>query len=116
MEGPEFSERLADLQAGDPQSLEQLTPVLYAELRRIARRVWGCQDPGHTPQPTVLIHEAYLKLVHQKDRSGWDLISLTWWPSISISPPGTIRMLPRAPARAIYLPLRNPHRASRMQP
>jgi RNA polymerase sigma-70 factor (ECF subfamily) len=70
MEGPdEFSKQLADLQAGDPQALEQLTPVLYAELRRIARRVWGHQNPGHTLQPTVLIHEAYLKLVHQKDRT-----------------------------------------------
>jgi RNA polymerase sigma-70 factor (ECF subfamily) len=68
--GPdEFSETLSALPSGDQRLLEQLTPVVYAELHRIARRVWGQQAPGHTLQPTVLIHEAYLKLVRQKDRT-----------------------------------------------
>ena len=70
MDGPDqFSETLSEWRSGDQHALEQLTPVVYGELHRIARRVWGQQRPGHTLQPTVLIHEAYLKLVRQKDRT-----------------------------------------------
>jgi len=56
---------LADWSGGDQQALEQLMPLVYAELHRIARRAWSGQKPGHTLQPTVLIHEAYLKLMGQ---------------------------------------------------
>ena len=49
--------------AGDPSALDALVPLVYSELHRIARRHWGGQPQGHTLQPTVLIHEAYLKLV-----------------------------------------------------
>lgn len=65
----DFSEMLSELQSGETQSLEQLTPLIYSELHRIAQRVWGQQRPGHTLQPTVLIHEAYLKMVRQKDQT-----------------------------------------------
>lgn len=65
----EFSETPASLLRGDPHAMEELTPIIYAELHRIARRVWGQQNPGHTLQPTVLIHEAYMKMVKQKDRT-----------------------------------------------
>src|SRR5581483_2661933 len=51
---------------GDASALEQLVPLVYEELRRIAQYHWSRQD-GHTLQPTALIHEAYLKLVHLKD-------------------------------------------------
>ena len=37
-------------------------PMVYYELHRMARRHWGSQKPGHTLQPTVLIHEAFLKV------------------------------------------------------
>ena len=70
MDGPDqFSETLSEWRSGDQHALEKLTPVVYGELHRIARRVWGQQRPGHTLQPTVLIHEAYLKLMRQKDRT-----------------------------------------------
>jgi RNA polymerase sigma factor (TIGR02999 family) len=65
----QFSETLSEWRSGNQHALEKLTPVVYGELHRIARRVWGQQRPGHTLQPTVLIHEAYLKLVRQKDRT-----------------------------------------------
>lgn len=65
----EFSRTLAGLQSGDPGALDQLTPIVYSELHRIARRIWGQQQAGHTLQPTILIHEAYLKMVRQQDRS-----------------------------------------------
>ena len=51
--------------AGDCDALEDLIPVVYAELRRIAARSFRHERPGHTLQPTVLVHEAYFKLVGQ---------------------------------------------------
>jgi RNA polymerase sigma factor (TIGR02999 family) len=54
---------------GDQQALDELIPLVYGELHRIAKRTWGAQESGHTLQPTVLIHEAYLKLVGQGERA-----------------------------------------------
>ncbi len=48
---------------GDQQAMEQLMPLVYRELHRIARNHWNRQPEGHTLQPTALIHEAFLKLV-----------------------------------------------------
>jgi RNA polymerase sigma factor (TIGR02999 family) len=48
---------------GDPQALEQLTPIVYSELRRIARGYMAQERRGHTLQPTALANEAYLRLV-----------------------------------------------------
>src|ERR1035438_3822209 len=50
---------------GDEHALEQLMPLVYHELRRIAQHHWRSQAPGNTLQPTALIHEAYLKLIGQ---------------------------------------------------
>jgi RNA polymerase sigma-70 factor (ECF subfamily) len=55
---------------GDRDALEDLIPVVYGELRRIAGRYFRHERPGHTLQPTVLVHEAYLKLVDQ-DHARW---------------------------------------------
>ena len=55
---------------GDRSALESLMPLVYAELRRVARRSIAFERPGHTLQTTALVHEAYLKLVHQ-DRAEW---------------------------------------------
>ena|ERR1035438_3662141 len=54
---------------GDARALEDLIPLVYHELHRIARRHWSGQPEGHTLQPTALIHEAYLKLVGQGEKS-----------------------------------------------
>jgi RNA polymerase sigma-70 factor (ECF subfamily) len=54
---------------GDPQALNGLMPLVYAELHRIARRAWSSEKPGNTLQPTALIHEAYLQLI-QSENSG----------------------------------------------
>src|SRR5215212_6332619 len=50
---------------GDSTALDALLPVVYAELRRQARRALRREAAGHTLQPTALVHEAYLKLVDQ---------------------------------------------------
>jgi len=48
---------------GDPAALDRLTPVVYAELRRMARRYMRREREGHTLQTTALVNEAYLRLV-----------------------------------------------------
>lgn len=48
---------------GDPAALEELTPVVYDELRRLARYHMGNERVGHTLQATALVNEAYLRLV-----------------------------------------------------
>ena len=51
---------------GDAAALDALLPVVYAELRRQARRALRREAAGHTLQPTALVHEAYLKLVDKR--------------------------------------------------
>ena len=53
---------LADWARGDRAALERLTPLVYAELRRIAARQLRREDDGHTLQPTALVNEAFLRL------------------------------------------------------
>src|SRR5258708_38340192 len=48
---------------GDPAALEQLTPLVYEELRRIAGHFMQNERPGRTLQTTALVHEAYLRLI-----------------------------------------------------
>ena len=49
-------------------ALDQLTPLVYAELHRMASRYMGMQNPAHTLQTTALIHEAYIRLAGDSDR------------------------------------------------
>lgn len=55
---------------GNESVLEELTPLVYRELRRLADTYMRRERPDHTLQPTALIHEAYLRLVDQK-QPGW---------------------------------------------
>src|SRR5579862_7421362 len=61
---------LAEMKAGRDGALDRLLPLLYGELRRLAARYMRDERPGHTLQPTALVHEAFLKLVGQ-DRANW---------------------------------------------
>lgn len=56
---------LQDWQAGSRAALDQLTPVVYSELRRLAGSYLRRERSGHTLQPTALVHEAYVRLVNQ---------------------------------------------------
>jgi RNA polymerase sigma-70 factor (ECF subfamily) len=60
---------LTDWSTGDEIASEQLMPLVYDELRRMARGYMRRQSPGHTFQTTELIHEAYLKLAGQEKQS-----------------------------------------------
>jgi len=59
---PEITRLLADWARGDEAALERLTPLVYAELRRIAARQLRAEGPGHTLQPTALVNEAFVRL------------------------------------------------------
>ncbi len=58
---------LQDWSEGDEGAAERLMPLVYDELRRLARDYLRRERPGHTLQPTALVNEAYLKLVDQRD-------------------------------------------------
>lgn len=66
----EVSALLAAVESGDEAATNQLVPLVYAELRRLARRHMAGQRPGHTLQTTDLVNEAYLKLAKVKG-AGW---------------------------------------------
>jgi RNA polymerase sigma factor (TIGR02999 family) len=61
---------LAEVALGRSDALDRLMPLVYGELRRIARNQMRGERPGHTLQPTVLVHEAFLRLVDQ-NRADW---------------------------------------------
>lgn len=55
--------RLLDaIQRGDDRAGEELLPLVYAELRQLARAKMACEQPGHTLQATALVHEAWMRL------------------------------------------------------
>jgi RNA polymerase sigma factor (TIGR02999 family) len=68
----EVTTLLAAWGKGDPSALNQLMPLVYAELYRIARRVWHQYHRDQTLQPTALINEAYLKLANAGNTSFQD--------------------------------------------
>ena len=57
--------------AGDPHAAERLLPLVYDELRRLAAQRLAHEKPGHTLQPTALVHEAYLRLVGGEAGEEW---------------------------------------------
>lgn len=57
---------LAALRSGDRDALGRLIPLVYDELRRLACHYMGAERPGHTLQPTAVVHEAYLRLAGQE--------------------------------------------------
>ena len=63
----DLSQLIVSWRNGDKAALDEMSGVLYQELRRLARYVLSSERPNHTLQPTGLVHEAYLRLVSQKD-------------------------------------------------
>ena len=60
---------LARWSGGNQAALDELFPIVYGELRRVARRYLARERPGHTLEPTALVHEAFLRLVDQRSVS-----------------------------------------------
>ena len=63
---------LSAIEDGDPQAAEQLLPLVYDELRRLAAQKLIHEKPGQTLQATALVHEAYIRLVDAERAQHWD--------------------------------------------
>jgi RNA polymerase sigma factor (TIGR02999 family) len=63
---------LSSIEQGDPRAAEQLLPLVYDELRRLATAKVAREKPGQTLQATALVHEAYLRLVDGEKVRHWD--------------------------------------------
>ena len=63
---------LAALERGEPVAGEQLLPLVYEELRRLAARKMAQESAGQTLQATALVHEAYLRLVQNGESRSWE--------------------------------------------
>src|SRR5215831_12967099 len=68
----EVTQILHALEQGDSSAAEQLLPLVYEELRQLAAQKLGHETPGQTLQPTALVHEAYLRLIGEKEAQHWD--------------------------------------------
>lgn len=67
MADQDITQLLNKAQAGDRSALDELLPLVYNELRRIAGSQLQNERAGHTLQATALVHEAYLRLIEQRD-------------------------------------------------
>src|SRR5262245_61378089 len=63
---------LSRIESGDPTAAEQLLPLVYEELRRLAAQRLIQEKPGQTLQATALVHEAYLRLVDGERAKHWN--------------------------------------------
>jgi len=63
---------LSQIQQGDPSAAEQLLPLVYDELRKLAAAKLANEKPGQTLQATALVHDAYIRLVDVEKAQHWD--------------------------------------------
>src|SRR5947209_7320964 len=68
MASPQVTQLLIEWGKGNEAARDQLMPLVYAELHRMASRYMGSQNSGHTLQPTALVHEAYVRLTGDEDK------------------------------------------------
>jgi RNA polymerase sigma factor (TIGR02999 family) len=68
----EVTQILNAIEQGDPQAAEQLLPLVYDELRKLAAQKLVKEQPGQTLDPTALVHEAYLRLVAADTSQKWN--------------------------------------------
>ena len=68
----EVTRILAAIEQGDPHAAEQLLPLVYEELRKLAAQKLAHEKPGQTLEATALVHEAYLRLVDTEQAQDWN--------------------------------------------
>ena len=68
----EVTQILQAIQQGDQAASDRLLPMVYEELRRLAKAKLATEPAGHTLQPTALVHEAYLRLVDVNNPQAWN--------------------------------------------
>ena len=69
---PDVTQILSAIEQGDPSAAEQLLPLVYDELRKLAADRLAQEKPGQTLQATALVHEAYLRLVDTQKAQHWN--------------------------------------------
>jgi RNA polymerase sigma factor (TIGR02999 family) len=69
---PEITQILSRIETGDPGATDELLPLLYDELRRLAARRLAEEKPGQTLQATALVHEAYVRLLGGPSNQHWN--------------------------------------------
>jgi RNA polymerase sigma factor (TIGR02999 family) len=67
----EVTRVLSAIEGGDPHAAEQLLPLAYDELRKLAAQRLAQEKPGQTLEATALVHEAYLRLVDRSETQSW---------------------------------------------
>jgi RNA polymerase sigma factor (TIGR02999 family) len=68
----EVTQILSQIEQGDPSAAEQLLPLVYDELRKLAAAKLANEKPGQTLQATALVHDAYIRLVDVEKAQHWD--------------------------------------------
>jgi RNA polymerase sigma factor (TIGR02999 family) len=68
----EVTRILSAIDGGDPRAAEELLPLVYDELRKLAAQKLAQEKPGQTLQATALVHEAYLRLVNVPQAQSWN--------------------------------------------
>lgn len=68
----DVTQLLRNIQNGDDAATDDLLPIVYGELRRIATRKMRNEKPGQTLSSTALVHEAYLRLIRPDEHATWD--------------------------------------------
>jgi RNA polymerase sigma factor (TIGR02999 family) len=69
---PDVTQILSQVEKGDTAAAEQLLPLVYGELRKLAAVRLAMEKPGQTLQPTALVHDAYIRLVDVEKAQHWD--------------------------------------------
>jgi RNA polymerase sigma factor (TIGR02999 family) len=69
---PDVTLILSQIESGDPTAADELLPLVYEELRKLAAVQLAKEKPGQTLQSTALVHEAYLRLVDSKSAPNWN--------------------------------------------
>jgi len=68
----DLTQVLRKIETGDPSAARELLPLVYDELRRLAAQRMSAESAGHTLNATALVHEVYLRLVHNDQQHRWD--------------------------------------------
>src|SRR5215207_4908452 len=68
----DLTQILSQIESGDPSAAEQLLPLVYDELRKLAAARLAHEKPGQTLQATALVHDAYVRLVDTDKSQHWD--------------------------------------------
>ena len=68
----DITQILSQIESGDPSAADQLLPLVYDELRKLAEARMAQEQPGQTLQATALVHDAYIRLVDMDTAEDWN--------------------------------------------